>query len=81
MITYPDHAEVQVGDFILIEGGRTPGKVSELIETSEQMERCGVDVPGIMVESIPFGLVFLPTESFGDDPIAFVSRPRSLSAS
>ena len=78
MINYLDDTEVQVGDFILIEGGRTPGKVSELIETSEQMERCGVDVPGIMVDSIPFGLVFLPLESFSDDPIVFVSRPKNL---
>ena len=78
MIIYFDNTEVQVGDFILIEGGKTPGNVSELIETSEQMERCGVDVPGIMVESIPFGLVFLPLESFSDDPIVFVSRPKNL---
>ena len=78
MINYLDDTEVQVGDFILIEGGKTPGNVSELIETSEQMERCGVDVPGIMVESIPFGLVFLPLESFSDDPIVFVSRPKNL---
>ena len=78
MIIYFDDTEVQVGDFILIEGGKTPGNVSELIETSEQMERCGVDVPGIMVESIPFGLVFLPLGSFSDDPIVFVSRPKNL---
>lgn len=78
MINYFDDTEVQVGDFILIEGGKTPGTVSELIETSEQMERCGVDVPGIMVESIPSGLVFLPLESFSDDPIVFVSRPKNL---
>ena len=81
MITYPDDTEIQVGDFILIEGGSTPGKVYELIETSEQMEQCGVDAPGIMVESIPSGLVFLPTESFGDDPIVFVSRPKGISSS
>jgi len=78
MITYPDHTEIQVGDFILMEGGKTPGTVSELIETSEQMERCRVDVPGILVESIPEGVVFLPTESFGDDPITFVSRMQTL---
>ena len=78
MINYLDDTEVQVGDFILIEGGKTPGKVSELIETSEQMGRCGVDVPGIMVESIPFNLVFLPLESFSDDPIVFISRPKNL---
>ena len=81
MITYPDHTEIQVGDFILIEGGRTPGTVYELIETSEQMERCGVDAPGIMVESIPFSLVFLPSESFSDAPIVFVSRPKIISSS
>ena len=80
MITYPDDTEVQVGDFILIEGGRTPGTVYELIETSEQMERCRVDVPGILVDSIPDGLVFLPSESFSDNPIAFVSRPHTHSS-
>lgn len=78
MITYLDDTEVQVGDFILIEGGKTPGKVSELIETSDQMERCRVAVPGILVESIPFSLVFLPLDSFSDDPIVFVSRQKNL---
>jgi len=76
MITYPDDTEIQVGDFILMEGGKTPGTVSELIETSEQMERCRVAVPGILVELIPEGFVFLPSDSFSDDPIVFVSRPR-----
>jgi len=81
MIHYPDGTEVQVGDFVLIEGRMTPGTVYELIETSEQMERCRVDVPGILVESIPDGLVFLPSESFSNDPIAFVSRPHTPSSS
>lgn len=81
MIYYPDGTEVQVGDFVLIEGRMTPGTVYELIETSEQMERCRVDVPGILVDSIPDGLVFLPSDSFSDDPIVFVSRPRAGSSS
>jgi len=81
MITYPDGSTVQVGDFILIERRSTPGTVYELIETPEQMQRCRVDMPGILVESIPDGLVFLPTDSLVDDPIAFVSRKKTFSSS
>ena len=75
MITYSDGTEVQVGDFILIEGRMTPGTVYELIETPAQLERCRVNAPGILVDAIPDGLVFISVDSFNDDPIVFVSRP------
>lgn len=81
MISYSDNAEVRVGDFILIEDGRTPGTVYELIETPAQLEQWRVEGPGIMVETIPDGLVFLPIKSLSDDPIAFVSRSQALSSS
>lgn len=79
MIGYADDTEVKVGDFVLIQDGMTPGTVYELIETPEQMERCRVKTPGILVDAIPDGLVFLPTDSFSDDPIVFVSRPKTQS--
>jgi len=80
-MTYPDGTEIQVGDFVLMDGRMTPGTVYELIESSEQMERCRVDMPGILVDAIPDGLVFLPSASLRDDPIVFVSRTRARSIS
>lgn len=73
MILYQDGKEMKVGDSVLIEHGRTPGTITEVIE-SANVKQWNVDEPGVMIRSAPFGLVFLPVSTFTDDPIVFVSR-------
>lgn len=63
---------VMIGDLVKFEGGVTPGDVQEVIETQQHMKEWGVDMPGLMIRSEPFGLVFWPQSSA--DPVAFVSR-------
>lgn len=74
MLTYRDGSSVEVGDSVLIEWGKTPGVVVEVVETPAQMADCGVEVPGVMVKAAPFGLVYLPVESLAADSLEFESR-------
>ncbi len=64
---------VELGDCVLLEQGRTKGVVQAIIETPEQMAEWGLDEPGLLLASEPFGLVFWP-ESEPYDPVIFVSR-------
>ena len=50
---------VEKGDCVLIERGRTPGRVTDVIEADSIMELCNVDEPGLMIESPP-SLEILP---------------------
>lgn len=63
-----------VGDSVLIEHGRTPGQIIEVIEATAELKQWNLEEPGVMIKSPPFGLVFLPVSTFSDDPIVFVSR-------
>ena len=63
-----------VGDSVLIERGRTPGTIIEVIEDAVVLKQWNMAEPGIMIKSPRFGLVFLPVSSFADDPVVFVSR-------
>ena len=65
---------MRVGDTVLIEHGRTPGMISELIQANADLKQWNVTEPGVMIKSTPFGLVFLPISTFTDDPIVFVAR-------
>jgi hypothetical protein len=67
---------VQKGDRVLIEHGRTPGRVTAVVESSAEMAQCNVEEPGLMIESAPFGLVFWPTSS----PDAVVLAGRATDA-
>lgn len=66
MITYQDGMEMRVGDSVLIEDGRTPGTISELIESAADQKQWNVDEPGVMIKSPPFGLVFFPVSTLAD---------------
>lgn len=70
---YLSGEEVVTGDLVFIENGKTKGAIHSVIETREQMEEWGLDEPGVMIESEPFGLVFWP-QSEVDDPVVFSSR-------
>jgi len=74
MFCYDDGTEVQVGDSVLLEHGRTPGVVTSIIVSEAEIKATNVDEPGIMLRSPPFGLVFLPKWSLETDPLQFVSH-------
>jgi hypothetical protein len=73
-LTYEDGSLIKVGDNVLLERGRTPGTVELIVITSEEMAENGVDEPGIMLLSPPFGRVFFPACTLKDDPIKFVDH-------
>jgi hypothetical protein len=74
MLMYTDGSEIKVGDSILLECGRTPGTVELIVTTPEQMKEIGVEEPGVMLQSPPFGRVYLPVQSLQEDPLRFVAR-------
>ncbi len=65
---------MQVGDHVLIERGRTPGRVREVIEADTDLSQWNIEEPGLMVEAAPFGLVFWPASS--PDAVVLVGRGR-----
>jgi hypothetical protein len=74
MLTYASGAPVEVGDAVLIEHGRTPGTIVEIVESAAQFADFNVTEPGVMVKSGPFGLVYLPVKWLAEDPLEFVAR-------
>jgi hypothetical protein len=74
MITYADGTEIKVGDSVLIEHGRTPGVVTEVLEGTAEFAQWNVEEPGVMIKSPPFGMVFWPLSKFAQDPIVLVAR-------
>jgi hypothetical protein len=70
---YVTGEEVEVGDQVLIENGKTEGVVHAVVETLTQMQEWGVDEPGLSIKSAPFGLVFWPS-SETEDPVIFKGR-------
>ena len=77
MIAYQDGTEMKVGDSVLIEHGRTPGVITELIESVAEQSDWTLDEPGIMIKSPPFGLVFIPVSTLKEDPVVLVQRVES----
>ena len=61
----------------MLEHGKTPGIVVNLIVTSDEQQSFNVSEPGVMIKSLPFGLVFWPLSFFEQDPIVFVRRDES----
>ena len=74
MFTYADGSEIQIGDSVLLENGRTPGTVDSIVITSEEMRSTNVEEPGIMLKSPPFGLVYLTRSWLAEDPLLLVAR-------
>ena len=74
MLTYADGLPVQVGDSVTLEDGRTPGVVELVVLTAVQMAEVGVEEPGVMLLSPPFGRVFLSEGSLQMEPLQFVSH-------
>jgi len=72
--TYDDGTEIEAGDSVFIERGRTPGIVKNVITSEFEQKEWNVTEPGVMIESAPFGLVFIPVASFSDDPITLANK-------
>jgi hypothetical protein len=70
---YQSGEDIQVGDFVLIEFGKTEGVVKTIIDSIEMAREFNLEETGLLLESEPFGLVFWPmTET--EDPVVFLSR-------
>jgi len=70
---YKSGEVVELGDLVLIEKGKTPGRVHAIVESDADMKEWGLDEAGISIESKPFGLVFWP-EAEVNDPVIFKNR-------
>jgi hypothetical protein len=71
---YSTGENIFVGDTILIEHGKTQGKIKNIIDSAETLAEWGIHQSnsfGVIVEAEPFGLVFwsVPDEH---DPIQFI---------
>jgi hypothetical protein len=73
MLIYSDGTEIKVGDSVLLERGRTPGTVVDIVSAADTAAFNVVEA-GVMIKSAPFGLVFIPESLFGDQGIVFVNR-------
>jgi hypothetical protein len=74
MFTYANGSPIRVGDSVLLENGQTPGTVELVVLTLAEMEAIGVEEPGVMLLSPPFGRVYLPEWSLQREPLQFVSH-------
>jgi hypothetical protein len=74
MFVYSDGSKIMVDDSVLLERGRTPGVVQCIVRSVELMKDLGVEEPGILLTSPPFGRVYLPVSALEDDPLVLVSR-------
>ena len=72
---YSDENIVHKSDLVLIEKGKTSGKILDIIDNEKKMNEWKVEEHGLMIKSEPFGLVFWP-KSEKEDPVIFVSRGR-----
>jgi len=73
---YKTGESVEIGDLVLIERGRTPGVVYQIIDSKEKIIEWGLDEFGISISAAPFGLVFWPSSEV-EDPVVFVGRKKS----
>ena len=72
VMNYDTGEPVRIGDLVRIEYGRTDGQVTNVIKTKEDMRNWNVELPGVMIQSAPFGLVFWPEDH--SDRVLFVKR-------
>jgi hypothetical protein len=72
-MNYLDGNEAMVGDAVTIEYGRTPATVVAVVE-ADRLAEFNVSEPGLMLESAPFGLVYIPASMFDDQGLSFKSR-------
>ncbi|MBO9876088.1 hypothetical protein [Xanthomonas sp. D-99] len=74
MFTYADGSPIKAGDSVLLENGQTPGTVELVVLMPSEMQAIGVEEPGVMLLSPPFGRIYLPEWSLRREPLEFVSH-------
>jgi hypothetical protein len=74
MFTYQDGSDILIGDSVLFESGKTSGIVELIVVSQEEMVNVNVNEAGIMLKSLPFGLVYLSENWLKNNPLLFVSR-------
>ncbi|GAB2583236.1 hypothetical protein GCM10027034_14220 [Ramlibacter solisilvae] len=67
--TYPDGSSVAIGDQVLAEGGKVSAVVRNFIVTPEELAEWNVEEAGVMLESPPFGLLFIPASFLRAEPL------------
>ena len=60
---YSDGSEILTGDAVLIEQGKTEGKIVAVVE-QDRVAEFNVGEAGLMIEAAPFGLVYVPASMF-----------------
>ena len=73
MFKYQDGSEIKLGDFMRLENG-TVGDVYQIIITADEMQAARVEEPGVMLDAIVDGLLYLPSGALAEDPPILVSR-------
>ena len=74
MLAYADGSPIQIGDAVTLERGRTAGTVELVVLTLVEMAEIGVDEPGVMLLSPPFGRVYLSQRCLKMEPLQLVAR-------
>ncbi len=73
---YKSGEKIKLGDRIVFDKSTKPGIVHAIVETKEEKQQWCVEENGLLVESKPLGLIFLPNNKL--DPVILVSRMPSL---
>ena len=73
MFKYHDDSEIKIGDFVRLENG-TVGTVYQIVSTPEEMKTTRVEEPGVMLDAISDGLIYLPQSTLLEDPLKLISR-------
>jgi hypothetical protein len=71
-MTYPDGAEILVGDAVLFERNQSSGTIVAII--SDELADWNVAEPGVMIKSSASGLVFIPTSMFSKAEVCLAQR-------
>ena len=74
MLKYKSGEVIKKSDSILIENGKTEGKVYEIIDTPQKQSEWSVNEDGVIIESAPFGLMFWASDD--EDSIIFIKREK-----
>jgi hypothetical protein len=68
-MTYSDGSVANIGDTVLIENGRVLATIKHFIQSRDQLTEWGVEEPGVMFESEPFALLFIPERLLKESPL------------
>jgi hypothetical protein len=67
-MTYSDGSFANIGDVVLLENGQVLATIKHFIQTDDQLTEWGVEEPGVMFASEPFGLLFIADRLLKESP-------------